>query len=127
LIKDLNCSEAILQVFKEFIISKNIKNLLLINKRSKQFEQASAIKQSLAAEKSKENNNSSFGENLGTNTSNYTTIEKEKIVKNLTSFDESNLESIGKFYNIFNEIEYIREECMKIFKQVIIDFGKSNF
>lgn len=45
-------------------------------------------------------------------------VEKQKEVLNLTSFDQSNLQNIGKFYNIYNEIEYLKEDVVKLFKQV---------
>ena len=36
-------------------------------------------------------------------------ISRKKEIINLTSFDQSKLKNIGKFYNIYNEIDYIKE------------------
>lgn len=122
LLKDLHCTEPILQIFEEFIKSRKVKKIIYINKSSREFKKASTIKPSKTADKgSGEGSISAYGVLPKANgTTDLIFVERQKEVLNLTSFDQSNLESIGKFYNIYNEIEYIKEEIIKVFKQVIL-------
>ena len=119
LVKDLNCSDAILRIFDEIITSRKIKKLLYINKSSKQFHKASTFKPNKTSEKGTGDGNILAYEGKSVNTTNLMFVEKQKEIINLTSFDQSYLKNIGKFYNLFGEMEYIKEEIMKIMKQVI--------
>ena len=122
LVKDLHCTEPILQIFDEFINSRKVKKLIYINKSSNQFRKASTIKPCKTVDKGTGDGIvNAYGElPKATGASNLMFVEKQKEVLNITIFNQSNLQNIGKFYNMYNEIEYIKEEIMKLFKQVKI-------
>lgn len=111
-----------MQIFDEFINSRKVKKLIYINKSSNQFRKASTIKPCKTVDKGTGDGSvNAYGELPKANgTTNLMFVEKQKEVLNITSFNQSNLQNIGKFYNMYNEIEYIKEEIMKLFKQVKI-------
>jgi len=124
LLKDHNFTQAIIQVFDEFLQSRNIKLIIYNNKKSQHFQKASNIKPCKTADKGTGDGNiSGYGTlpKMG-GTTNLMFIDKHKEVLNLTSFNQSNLQNINKFYNIYNEVHYIKEEILKLFKQVIFFF-----
>jgi len=125
LTKDLNCTEAILEIFNDFTKSNKIRNLILLNKNSKQFKKAVNDNPIKLSDKAGGKNNvfvydDDQKKDLPTILMN--NEGKNKPLNNITSFDISGLKGIGKFYDIYNEVKYVKANFIKIFKEVCINF-----
>ena len=49
-------------------------------------------------------------------------VDKKPEVINCTCFDQANLKAIGKFYTIFTEKDYIKEELTTLLRKVKLKF-----
>lgn len=122
LLKDVNLIDSLNEIFLETISSNKIKALIFHNKKSTQFNRASSVKESPDKDNKIEEGESKSLENSNklNNKSalELVTIDKKPEIINCTCFDQANLNSINKFYTIYSEKEYIKDEMIQIFKKV---------
>ena len=109
--KDINLIGSLEEIFDEIITAKKLKLLILRNKKSKQFNKASSLKSDLDENKLKENKQNLIPSDLFK-------IYKKPEINNCAYFDQANLSTIGKFYNIFSEKDYIKDDLIILIKKV---------
>jgi hypothetical protein len=119
LTKDINLIKSIDDIFLEIISSYKIKSLIFKNKKSKQFNKASLSKESEAnvSDNDKKQEKEKH-ENKTSQESMFITIDKKTEVVNVTCFNQSNLKSIDKFFSIYTEKDYIKDEFIKLVTKV---------
>jgi hypothetical protein len=127
LTKDINLIESINDIFYDIISSFKIKSLIFKNKKSKQFNKASSIRESEANvndnEKNKnkdlnQNQNQEKQENKASQGSLFIDLDKKPEIINVSCFNQSNIKLLEKFYSTQIEKDYIKEESIKMIKKV---------
>jgi hypothetical protein len=113
LTKDVNLVVSITDTFDEIISSKKLKLLILRNKKSKQFNKASSLK-----ENKEEDENKLKEKSQNFIPSDLFKIYKKPEVNNCSYFDQGDLHTIGKFYTIFSEKDYIKDDLIILIKKV---------
>lgn len=127
--KELYCTDDILALYEEINSSKKIKKLLKINKSSHQFHRASTI-QRQAMIKNPKTNDIGIGDAVVSHyeqkkfflSNDLMHVDKKHEIINITAFDQSDIKSINKFYSIFSEADYVKQELMKQIKKVFLNF-----
>lgn len=121
LVKDVNFINSLNEIFREISCSKKIRSVIDKNKKTTQYN---VLSNSAIENKMEESENKSVEKQPSKISSEFITLTKNPEIINCTCFDQGNIESISKFYTIYSEKDYIKDELILNLKKVISKLNK---